>query len=166
MSRLIDAIEQIVFARRYTVSILETIPTAEWFRMPVEGVSHVAWQVGHLAMAHYRLGMERVRGALPTDESLISQEFLKTFGRDSVVDPDPANYPTPESIRHTFDSVHQRLLEELATQAETELDLPPRVSHRLCTTRIACLRWCAAHEMLHAGQVGVLRRLFGQRPIW
>jgi len=48
MSRLQLAIEQIVFARNYTIWLLDQTPVTEWFRQPPGGVSHVAWQVGHL----------------------------------------------------------------------------------------------------------------------
>src|SRR5205085_2732252 len=105
MSRLRDAVEQVVFARRYTLGILDTIDPADWFRMPAEGITHVAWQVGHLAMVQFRLGMERVRGPRPGDEDLMPAAFLKAFGRDSVADPDPAKYPPPAVIRTTFDRV-------------------------------------------------------------
>ena len=56
------ALDQIVFARGYTVKLLDATPTADWFRMPPGGVSHIGWQVGHLAMGQYRWLLERVRG--------------------------------------------------------------------------------------------------------
>ena len=40
---------------------------AEWFRQPTEGVTHIAWQVGHLALAEYWLTLERIRGRRPDD---------------------------------------------------------------------------------------------------
>ena len=49
------AIAQIRFAREYTLSLLDTIPEERWFEQPVGAASHVAWQVGHLAMAQYGL---------------------------------------------------------------------------------------------------------------
>lgn len=57
--------EQIRFARQYTQRLLEQTPRGDWFRQPHEGVSHVAWQAGHLAMAQYRLALERLRGSRP-----------------------------------------------------------------------------------------------------
>jgi hypothetical protein len=54
VSRLQLAIEQIVFARNYTNGLLDQTPTTEWFRQPPGGVSHVAWQVGHIAFSEYR----------------------------------------------------------------------------------------------------------------
>ena len=81
MSRRQLAIEQIKFARDYTVRLLDQTKTEDWFRFPPGGVTNIAWQVGHLAMAQYRLGMERIRGARPADEQLITEDFLKMFGK-------------------------------------------------------------------------------------
>src|ERR1044072_8441662 len=140
MSRLADAIGQIVFARRYTLDFLDTIPPADWFRMPAEGVTHVAWQVGHLAFAQYRLVLERVRG-LPADaESILSPAFLQTFGRDSVVEGDPAKSPSVGEIRAAFDRVHTRIQVELATFPESDLESPTLTPHRLCKSKLDCLR--------------------------
>ena len=44
---------QIEFARRYTLILLQDLDDADWFRQPSEGVTHIAWQVAHLAMAEY-----------------------------------------------------------------------------------------------------------------
>jgi hypothetical protein len=59
MTRLELAVEQIVFARNCTIELLDQTPVAEWFRQPPAGVSHVAWQVGHLAYAEYHLALWR-----------------------------------------------------------------------------------------------------------
>jgi hypothetical protein len=65
MSRLQLAIEQIVFARNYTIRLLDQTPTDDWFRLPQGEVSHVAWQVGHLTFSEYRLALWRIRGERP-----------------------------------------------------------------------------------------------------
>lgn len=166
MSRLRVAIDQIRFARKYTLGLLEEVTPDEWFRQPAEGVTHLAWQVGHLAMAEYRLALERIRGARPSDEALISAEFLAQFGRDSVPAPCVTDYPPMEEIRATFDRVHAETLRELPQLADEELDNPPLRPHRLVATKHGLLHWCAQHEMLHAGQIGLLRRLLGKKPQW
>jgi hypothetical protein len=139
---------------------------ADWFRMPAEGVSHIAWQVGHLAMAEYRLALERVRGARPEDEQLISSEFLALFGKGSRPSPRPQDYPPPSQITKIFTEVHAQAMRELAVLGEAELDLPPHRPHKLFATRGQSLVWCSQHEMLHAGQIGLLRRLLGATPLW
>lgn len=43
MSRLQPAVEQIVFARDYTIGLLDQKPADEWFEQLPGGVSPVAW---------------------------------------------------------------------------------------------------------------------------
>ncbi len=164
--RLQIALENIVFARGYTRRRLDPFPVADWFRMPPGGVTHVAWQVGHLAMAEYRLVLDRVRGRRPDDANLISESFLKTFGRQSVVDPDPAKYPPAEEILAVFDRVHERVLADLPGVPDAELDGPISTPHLFCKTKLDCLQWCSHHEAVHAGQIGLISRLLGYPPVW
>ena len=160
------AIERIEFSRGYTLRLLERIDDADWFRMPTPAVTHIAWQVGHLAMAQYRLTLDRIRGERPEDASLISADFLKTFGKESIPHPDPARYPTPVEIRAVLDRVHRQALDELRQWPESDWFALPVKPHSLFTRKIDSLFWCAHHEMLHAGQIGLLRRLFGNAPVW
>jgi hypothetical protein len=166
VNRLPLAIEQIVFARNYTIGLLDQTPTAEWLRQPPGGVSHVGWQVGHLAYAEYRLALWRIRGPQPHDEGLFSQEFVRLFGPKSVPDPDPSVYPAPAEIRAVLDRVHEQVLRELSDLAEAELDQPVPHPHPFAKTKWLALLWCAQHEMLHAGQIGLLRRQLGHSPLW
>ena len=166
MSRLHLAVEQIVFARNYTIGLLDQTPAMEWFRQPPGGVSHVAWQVGHLAFSEYRLALLRIRGPQPQDDALFSPEFLRLFGPDSAPGAGPANYLAPAEIRAVLDRVHEQVLRELPGMGEAELDQPVPHPHRFATTKLRSLLWCAHHEMLHAGQIGLLRRHLGYPPIW
>lgn len=166
MSRLQLAIEQIVFARHYTIGLLDQTPLADWFRMPPGGVSHVSWQVGHLAFAQYRMALWRIRGQQPQDEALFSQDFVHLFGANSVPDADPAKYPSPAEIRAIFDRVHQQVMSELPTLREADLDDPVPHPHKFANTKLLALLWCANHEMMHAGQIGLLRRQLGNPPMW
>jgi hypothetical protein len=164
MSRLSEALEQIDFTRRYNLERIESVPLSEWFTIPPGGVSNIAWQVGHITMAEYRLCLERLRVRTPADEVLIPDAFLKTFGRESQ--PDTIAGYTAEEIRAIFDRVHARVMEEIPSYPDADLDLPPTKPHPLFTTRIAGLRYAALHEMIHCGQIAIIRRMLGQKPIW
>jgi hypothetical protein len=166
VNRLQLAIDQIVFARNYTLGLLDQTPPAEWFRQPPGSVSHVGWQVGHLAFAEYRLALWRLRGPQPQDETLFSQAFLRLFGANSVPDPDPAKYPAPAEIRAVLDRVHEQVLRELPGLDDADLDQPVPHPHPFARTKLLALLWCAQHEMLHAGQIGLLRRHLGFAPLW
>jgi hypothetical protein len=160
------AASQIAFARGYTLKLVDTVDPADWFRMPAGNVTHVAWQVGHLAFAQYRLVLLRIRGRLPADAELLTDDFLKQFGANSVPDPDASRQLSPGEIRATLDRVHARVLRELPGFDPAKMGEPIDPPHPIAKTKIESLYWCAAHELVHAGQIGLLRRELGQKPLW
>jgi len=166
MSRLQSALDRIAFARSYTLRFLNDIPPGDWFKMPSEGVTHVAWQVGHMAYTQYRLTVFRIRGPRPDDERLIPSAFRAVFLPATQPSPDPALYPPAEVVRATFDRVHTQVMAELADWPDADLDSPITPTHDVAKTKLQVLHWCADHELVHAGQIALLRRLFGQKPIW
>lgn len=166
MTRLEQALKALDAVRSYTQRLLAGVDESLWFRRPSEGVTHIAWQVGHLAMAEYRLCLDRVRGARPDDAAFVSDAFLSTFARESVPNADPAANPSPSELRAVFNAVHARVMADLCDLADTELDAPTLKPHPVFNTKLGALQWCGYHEMLHAGQIGLLRRLLGLGPMW
>jgi hypothetical protein len=164
MSRLREALDQIDFARRYTRERIDTVPLVDWFTIPPNGVTNMAWQVGHLAFAEYRLCLERLRPRTAEDETLVSDAFVKVFGRDS--DPRTLTGFAAGEILEVFDRVHVRVMDEIARYPDADLDLPPLLPHALFNPRIAGLRYAPLHEMIHCGQIAMIRRMLGQKPIW
>lgn len=163
--RLQLSVDRIRFAREYTLGLLNDFHDDEWFTMP-GGVTHAAWQAGHIAFAQYRMCLVRIRGEQPEDEQLISAVFLKQFGINSAPNPDPMTYPLPEEIRAVLARVHEASLTVISRLGDAELDEPVPVAHKLFNTKLGSLMWCPMHEMTHAGQLGLLRRLLGKRPQW
>jgi hypothetical protein len=164
-TRLDIARRQITYAREYTKSLIADIEDDVWFQQPGPGLSHVAWQVAHLAVAEYGLCLFRVRGRAPGDIQLLPSVFRKQFGKGSAPEPDAAKNPRPDEIRQVLDEVHQQVLEELKGHSEKDLDVACEEPHALFSTKLGALFFCSAHEMMHAGQIGLLRRLLGKRPI-
>jgi hypothetical protein len=165
-SELSQALEQIRFARWYTSELLSDIPPERWFEIPAGSATHIAWQVGHLTGAQYFLGLARVRGVQLADEQLISTSFRQPFGRGSVPSADPAAYPPAAEIRFVFDRVHEQVVRELPNVDPATLGEACEKPHRFANTRLRSLLWCSQHELVHAGQIGLLRRLLGKQPQW
>ena len=136
-----------------------------WLRQPKEGVTHVAWEVGHLAVAQYGLALKRVRGEKSTDVTLISPEFLRRYGKGSLPSPDPQENFAVQEIRDVADHVHTQVLTELADFTDEQLAAPSEPRHPIFQTNLGALQWCAQHEFIHAGQIALLRRLFGADPL-
>jgi uncharacterized damage-inducible protein DinB len=164
-SQLDQAIRQIQFARDYTHSLLQDISPADWFRQPTEGVTHVAWQVGHLAMAQYGLCLFRMRGRQSVDLELMSSSFRKKFSKGTTPTPGPDAYPSVEEIRGVFDAVYRQAMTELPQTAESVLQEPIDEPWAVEPTKLGGLIFCACHEMMHAGQLGLLRRLLGYSSV-
>jgi hypothetical protein len=159
------AIAQIRFAREYTLSLLDTIPEERWFEQPVGAASHVAWQVGHLAMAQYGLCLFRIRGRAEADLTLMSSAFRKKFSRGTTPDPQPAANPAVAEIREVFERVFEQSMLELPGYSEVVLSEAVEPPWAVEATKLGCLLFCSHHEMIHAGQLGLLRRLLGLQPV-
>ncbi len=159
------ALQQIEFARAYTLSIVDAIDEVLWFTMPPGCPTHVAWQVGHLAMAEYGLCLFRFRGRQEVDLELMTSGFRKLFSRGSAPQADAAKYPSTAEIRATFDRVHAQVFKEAPAFTETQLAEAVDMPYAVHANKLGCLLFCSHHEMLHAGQLGLLRRLLGKQPI-
>ena len=93
MSFLKLAVKRIVFSRDYTIGLLDQTPTTDWFRQPPAGITHIAWQVGHLTFAEYRLALYRIRGTRPEHDGLVTPGFVRLFGIGAVPDADSRSIP-------------------------------------------------------------------------
>jgi hypothetical protein len=166
-SRIAAYIDALVWARGYTVELLATIPDADWFAVPAGCPSHVAWQVGHLAFAEARLVVERVGGRTEVGGGVLPPEFITLFARNSVPEPDSAKHPPPGEIQRVMDHIHEAALRTLRDTADGDLEtLVPGSPHRFCRTKADYARWVSHHEFLHAGQIGLIRRMLGKDPVW
>jgi hypothetical protein len=158
------AIERMRCARENTFRLIGDFTPDEWFWHPSEFVTHVAWQVGHLAFAQYCHCFWWIRGRWPEDEALLPEKFLELFEMGSSPTAEAAKYPTVEEIIRVFDGVYERAQTDVAQYSDEELDVPIHPS-RPERTKVKGLFWNVEHEFLHAGQIGLLRRLMGKWPV-
>lgn len=159
------ALAQIVSARQYLDSLLAEVDDSQWLTVPPGCTTHIAWQMGHLAMAEYGLCLFRQRGRTPEDLELMPSSFRKQFQRGSQPQLDPTQHPSPEEIRSVLARIHAQVLAEAPTFTNEQLQTPTDMPYAAQANRFGALLFCAHHEMLHAGQIGLLRRLLGKTPV-
>ena len=164
MASLEHAIERIGRAREYTNQLLADIEDGLWLQMPAGCPTHVAWQVGHIAMAQYAVCLMRVRGAQPGDKEIMSRAFRKQFSKGSMPAHAGDDQPPAAEIRKVYDAVHAQVMQEAPAFDEADLHEELAAPHEMFTTKIAALHFAADHEMIHAGQIGLLRRMLGKDP--
>ncbi len=126
--------------RAYTLERLDGLDDDEWYLMP-GGVTHIAWQVGHLAIAQYRLCLDRIRGERPEDERLISADFLRRVGARFS----PERRACESSVGRgtgwgVFERVHEAPLRERAVdRSRSGRQRAPTKPHRSVHTKLDSL---------------------------
>ncbi|MCC9606018.1 DinB family protein [Blastopirellula sp. JC732] len=145
-------------------SHLDDVDKADWFRMPGD-VTHVAWQVGHITIAAYGIGLRMQRGASPADAELGLANYKELFGQGSTPSADASKYPSAETLHANLKKVFAQVEKEMAEYKLSELDDALDPGHPLFKTRFAAMSFLPAHNFMHYGQVSLLRRLFGAAPI-
>ena len=156
--------KQIEFARDYTVRLISDVDEADWFTQPAECPAHLAWEIGHLAMAEYMLVLFRLRGKQPEDDEIVSRAFRKAFAKGSTPASVHGQFPDAVEIRRVFDAVHLRAMRELSEYTDDQLQQTIVEPYAVTNTTLGSLLFCAQHEMLHAGQIGLIRRMLGHAP--
>jgi hypothetical protein len=163
--RLQLAVAHIESCRNYTNQLISDLSEDEWFWMPQPAISHIAWQIGHLAVAEYGLTLFRQRGRAEIDSELMTGAFRKAFMKGTQATSRREDYPSPAEIQAVRDRVHSQFLAEVDQFDGEPLDQPSDPPHSGSANRYGSLLFAGDHEMLHAGQIGLLRRLMGKAPV-
>ena len=152
------ALGQIDFARRYTLELLDATPKDVWFEIPNGLPTHVAWQVGHLAVSQYGLLMFRIRGRRPEDLELIPGAFRKGYGRGSKPKADAGSQPSPDELIERLNRVYELARNELAEMEPSVLMETVEMPYAVYPIKLGAILFCPMHEQIHSGQIGMLRR--------
>ncbi|HND52893.1 MAG TPA: DinB family protein, partial [Pirellulaceae bacterium] len=64
-----------------------------------------------------------------------------------------------------LERVHQQVLAEAPTFTAEQLNEPTEMPYAAYPTKLGAMLFCAHHEMIHAGQIGLIRRLLGKAPV-
>lgn len=158
-------IGQMIFARNYTLDLLANVPDSLWTTVPAGGSSHFAWQVGHLAVAQYGLMLFRQRGRSEGDLELMPGWLRKKFGKGTTPSADPADNPSKEEMLGVLARIHAECLSTLPTFTADHLAEPTDMPYTAFPIKLGALLFCPLHESIHAGQIGMLRRLHGLTPV-
>ncbi|MEM1208609.1 MAG: DinB family protein [Planctomycetota bacterium] len=166
MNRIDIAIEQLRQTRRYTRMVLDHTDRDRWFEIaevgPVSCGSHIAWQVGHIAWAQ---SVHVLKGVCALDGELtITPRWAQCFGKGTTPSADATRYPAVAELDAALDLVLDAALGALPTLPDAALDEPVIHPTGLIPDKFALLLFNTRHEMLHVGQIGLIRRRLGADP--
>lgn len=160
-----QALHQIKWVRQYSLQLIESIPTDLWYVKPQDSPTHLAWQVGHLAVSQYGLMLFRQRGRLPGDLDIMPGWLRKQFGRGTSPPDKTEKSPSPEELLERLEAIHQQSVAEVGQLSLATLSEPTEMPFTAYPTKLGALLFCPIHESIHAGQIGMLRRLHGLAPL-
>ena len=158
-------IGQVEFARRYTLSLLENVPDSLWPVIPPGATSHIAWQVGHLAVSQYGLMLFRQRGRAEGDLDLMPGWLRKRFGRGSMPPTEPSEIPSKSELLASLERIHMAAMKAIPTFTAQQLSEPTEMPYAVHPIKLGALLFCPLHESIHSGQIGLLRRMHGFESI-
>lgn len=160
-----QTLAQIQWARQYSLQLIESIPRSRWYDIPPGHSSHLAWQVGHLAVAQYGLMLFRQRGRAEGDIQLMPGWLRKQFGRGSQPSLTSDAMPCVDQLRQHLDAIHMQSVAEASQLTVQTLREPCDVPYCVYPIRLGALMMTPIHEGIHAGQIGAIRRGLGLEPI-
>ncbi len=156
-------VEQMKFLRSYSLQLLENIPADLWSTIPAGAPSHLAWQVGHMAVAQYGLMLFRQRGRAEGDIELMPGWLRKRYGKGTT--PPTENVESKDQLLEILAKIHETCLREVPEMPLEQFNEPTDMPYLVYPTKLGALLFCPSHESIHAGQIGVLRRMLGFQPV-
>ncbi len=155
------AIAQIRFARSYVQELLAATDRSLWHTCPSGSPTTVAWQVGHLSVSQYGLLMFRLYGRRDADLDLVPSKFRKTFGKGSDPLSDSVAQYSADELYERFNLIYEHAIAGLIDISPAVLMEPVEMPFAGYPIKLGAILFCPMHEMLHAGQIGLARRLLG-----
>lgn len=160
-----QALNQHQWARQYALQLIESVPHELWYKIPEGMPTHLAWQVGHLAVSQYGLMLFRQRGRAEGDVELMPGWLRKQFGRGSQpMQPDESN-PKPEELLAKLNQIHEQSIAAVGQLTPATLREPCDMPFCVYPTKLGALMFTPVHEGIHSGQIGLIRRGLGLEPI-
>lgn len=153
---------QLLSTRGMSEKLLADFKTPkDWVHQVHPGCNHALWFVGHMANTdNFLLSLVSPANAVPLEG------FNARFGMGSQPTDQPGEYPPPESVLATMRQRRATLLEVLAGLSDEDLarKTPPGAPDFLPDVA-SVFELAIWHEGLHAGQLTVVRRALGHKPI-
>lgn len=153
---------QLSSARGLSEKLLADFHTnEEWTHQVHPGANHALWFVGHMATTDNFL-----ISLLAPERAAANESFMSLFGMGSQPTGDVDKYPPVESVLETMRERRRALLEILDGLSEDDLARKsPKGAPDFTPDFASVFELAIWHEGLHSGQLTLVRRSLGHRPL-
>ena len=158
-----DVMRASIGRKMITDMVLGDLSDTDLLVRPVPGANHVAWQLGHIIVSLNYFGETIKPGSMPGFPAQFAEQHAKeTAGSDK-----PADFLSKQEYVRLLDGQRQAFVDLLATVPVSRLEEASPQQMLGYAPRISDLvTLVAEHEMMHSGQISVVRRKLGKPVIF
>ncbi len=144
------------------LALLDGIPEEHRLHVPVPDGNHATWIAGHLAWEDDDILSHLVEGR----GSKLSQAWHDQFAQGSRASTDADHYPDRGEIRAALDTLREELAGFFSESVDCLADALPAGIHAFARDLAALMPALACHEMIHVGQLTVIRKSLRLPPVF
>ena len=146
-------------ARMMLNRFTEDLKPEEYLHRPVPKANCAAWTIGHLIMAERRLG-SRIGPAFPE----IPAGFERRFAREEGA-PQAAEFGDVTILRPLFNAHRDATIAAVKALPIARLLEPVQSMIPTVNTLGELIAFMPLHQVMHVGQITIIRRSLGRPPI-
>lgn len=150
------------FARKMSLALIDAIPEEHWFHIPVENGNHAAWILGHIAWEDDDI----LKSLNPERGSKLPPAWHERFATGSRPTPEPDAYPSLDELRTAANALRAEVRAFFTGAADRLTDPVPPSVHGFAKDLAALMPLLACHEMIHVGQLTVIRKSLKLGPVF
>ena len=132
----------------------------EMLHRPTPKANCAAWTIGHLVLTERNLLKRLGVSDLPA----LPDGFEKRFSRDEGC-PQASEFGDVSRLLALFDQHRNRAIDAVRAAPQQQLDQPLDKPHPMFKTAGEFANFVAAHAVMHAGQLTIIRRSLGRPPV-
>ena len=155
-----EAITSNLHTSRYIMtSYLSDLSDDDLLVRPVPAAHHAAWQLGHLILSESQM----INGIRAGSAPALSPEFAARHDKGAAKAGDPAHFYPKSQYLSCMNNLREATLTLLSQLSEEDLSKPgPEAMRSYAPTVGSVFLSIANHELMHSGQIAVIRRALGK----
>lgn len=156
-------VNSLAASRRLLLWFVEDLNPQEYLHRPAEQVNCAAWLLGHLALTDRRI-LQTMLGVAPGELPPIPEGFEKQFSRDEGC-PQAGEFGDVSVLAPLFAAHRDMLIEKVQATDADALTKPLDKPHPRFKNTWEAVNFMGIHTAMHAGQISVIRRSLGRKPL-
>jgi len=155
-----EAIISNLHSARYVITrYLEDLHSEDLLVRPHPDAHHVAWQLGHLVLSECQM----VRAVRPGSGYDLPVDFIAKHDKANAAKSQLADFCAKDHYLSLMEAVRAATLKALGEIPQEQLSNPGPESMRGYAPKVGSVFLAIAnHEMMHSGQIAVVRRVLGK----